>query len=99
MIGLTRRERNLKQILLQSIERVGDNKDLDELKYWLTELTPNSYEDVKKMNYKSTWNSLMNEVKNGWSEEHERICGQMANKYLDLQLYFHTEQGEYTSKI
>ena len=84
--GLTRRERQLKKILMIGMEQLKSTDNLNEIIYWLTEW---DYEKVssisKKMGKQQIWEILFNDVKNGWSEAHEEFCSKLVkgNRFLE----------------
>src|SRR5690625_6041045 len=55
--GLTRRERQLKQVLMMSLDQLRTSKNIEELRYWLTEWNPKKYPRVRYMDRKEVWRS------------------------------------------
>src|SRR5699024_10237861 len=49
IIGLTRRERQLKQLMVMVLEQLRTSNNLEELRYWLTEWNPVAFSSIKKM--------------------------------------------------
>src|SRR5690625_3201890 len=58
MIGLTRSERQLKQVLMIALDQLKTANHLEEMKYWLTEWNPKKYPYLHKMNEKEVWQAL-----------------------------------------
>lgn len=85
MFGLTRRERQIKQILAMALSEVKKSDSLAEMKYWLTELYPNEFETINKANKDEVWVRLMQGCINGWRDTHEDVCSRMikGQSYLE----------------
>ncbi|GAA5416644.1 hypothetical protein Pryu01_01682 [Paraliobacillus ryukyuensis] len=77
MIGLTRRERHLKQLLMMVLDQLKQIKNPQEAQYWLTEWKPDDYQAIQKMTFAQAWNELYLSLVNGWSTEHELFCRKM----------------------
>lgn len=92
MIGLTRRERQLKQLLMISLDQLKGSTDDDELRYWLTEWQPENYRDVLAMDATEVWNTLYEEMKEGWSPFHEEILNKMVKGQPFLEKMWELEQ-------
>lgn len=74
MYGLTRRERQLKQLLFMALDQLYTAKNTSEVRYWYTEWAPNRYQEIQKMSFEEAWNGLYEETKKGWSEKHLMLC-------------------------
>lgn len=74
MIGLTRKERNMKHILFMALDQLKASKNTAEIRYWCTEWEPKNFRKIQKMSFEKAWNYLYDEVKHGWSERHEHLC-------------------------
>ncbi|HLR51293.1 MAG TPA: YjbA family protein [Candidatus Avamphibacillus sp.] len=72
--GLTRRERQLKQLLMMSLDQLRTTNNIEELRYWLTEWDPKKYSSIRFMDEDQVWNELYHGVKEGWSAAHEDLC-------------------------
>lgn len=94
MYGLTRRERQLKQILMMALDQLRITNHLEELRYWLTEWEPKKYTEIRHMNENEVWNALYNGVKKGWSKRHEEIGEKMIQGHPFLERMWQLEQGE-----
>ncbi len=74
MIGLTRKERHLKQLLFMALDHLYSTKNTGQVRYWYTEWAPEHYEDIRTKSFEEIWHQLYNEVKHGWTEKHEHLC-------------------------
>ncbi|WP_027964951.1 DUF3603 family protein [Halalkalibacillus halophilus] len=77
-IGLTRKERQLKHVLLLMVDQLEQSARLDELRYWITEWEPNRYKEIQNVQFKNGISWLTSQVKAGWSKKHEEFCRKMA---------------------
>ncbi|CQR46988.1 hypothetical protein BN1058_01277 [Paraliobacillus sp. PM-2] len=78
MVGLTRRERHLKQLLMMMLDQLKQTENPQEVKYWLTEWAPNQYRSIRKLTFSEAWNQLYYSLLKGWSAQHENICKKMV---------------------
>ncbi|AST90594.1 MULTISPECIES: YjbA family protein [Sutcliffiella] len=74
MKGLTRKERQLKQLLFMALDQLKTTKNTAEIRYWYTEWNPVSYEMIQCMDFHEVWEQLYSELKSGWTEKHEELC-------------------------
>ncbi|MDX8361420.1 YjbA family protein [Cytobacillus sp. IB215316] len=74
MSGLTRKERQLKQLLFMALDQLYQTKNAAQIRYWYTEWKPQHYENIQQMTFKEAWYSLYEEAKTGWSSKHELLC-------------------------
>ncbi|MDX8045781.1 DUF3603 family protein [Gracilibacillus sp. S3-1-1] len=77
MSGLTRRERQLKQLLMIALDQLEVANCLEEIRYWLTEWLPEEYHSIKRMTFQEAWDTLYDGVAAGWSQKHENFCRQI----------------------
>lgn len=84
VIGLTRRERMLKQVLMMALDQLRAVNHLEELRYWLTEWDPKSYEAIKTMDAKQVWQTLYDGVKESWSQYHYEFGEKLIRNYTFL---------------
>lgn len=91
MYGLTRKERELKSLLLMAVRQLERSRDISELLYWLAEWKNEklSYA-MYQLNEQELYRLLYNEVKRGWSKEHERFCMQLMKGKPFLEKYVQT---------
>ncbi|UPI12042.1 hypothetical protein [Bacillus phage SBSphiJ2] len=82
-IGITRRERKLKEILMNAIFDMGCNGNVEEIKYWISEMAPsgNTSEELKGMDVDSLLQYLYDAVKQGWNENHEVLGDGITKGY------------------
>ncbi|MEN1970319.1 YjbA family protein [Lentibacillus sp. N15] len=97
--GLTRRERQLKHLLMMALDQLHTANNLEELRYWLTEWNPKKYPYIRYMDEEKVWQALYEGVKHGWSAAHEELCGKMIKGQPFLEKMWELEQNqEQTSK-
>ncbi len=73
MLGLTRKERNLKQTVMMALDQLKSSSTADELRYWLTEWNPKKYPRIKDMHAADVWAVIYEGVKHNWSTHHEEF--------------------------
>jgi len=73
MIGLTRKERQLKRVLMMALDQLLTSNHLEELRYWLTEWDPKQYPFIRFMPKEHVWETLYNGIKIGWTPSHEEF--------------------------
>jgi hypothetical protein len=74
MNGLTRRERQLKQLMFMALDQLHSSKNTAEIRYWCTEWAPHNYERIQSLDFEEAWQSLFEETKEGWSDKHLLFC-------------------------
>ena len=74
MQGLTRKERQLKQLLFMALDQLYSSKNAAEIRYWYTEWSPELYGEIQVMDFEDVWNRLYEDVKYGWTEKHSNLC-------------------------
>ncbi|MCU9594863.1 YjbA family protein [Caldibacillus thermolactis] len=74
MLGLTRKERHMKQLLFMALDHLYTSKNTAQVRYWYTEWAPEKYSDIRTKSFEEVWNQLYEEVKHGWTEKHENLC-------------------------
>lgn len=74
MSGLTRKERQLKQLLFMALDQLYSLKNVSEIRYWYTEWNPSKYVDIQGTEFNEIWEMLYKEMRDGWSPKHEQIC-------------------------
>ncbi|UPI13288.1 hypothetical protein [Bacillus phage SBSphiJ7] len=82
-IGITRRERKLKEILMNAIFDMGCNGNVEEIKYWISEMAPsgNTSKELKNMDVDTLLQYLYDAVKQGWNENHEVLGDGITKGY------------------
>ncbi|WP_188455321.1 YjbA family protein [Virgibacillus oceani] len=101
VFGLTRRERQLKQLLMMALDQLHTTNNLEELRYWLTEWNPKEYPYIRYMDEEKVWQALYHGVKNGWSKAHEDLCGKLikGQPFLEKMWELENTQDHNTSKL
>lgn len=101
VIGLTRRERQLKQLLMMALDQLRVVNHVEELRYWLTEWEPKKYPFIRSMDKEKVWEALYNDVKHGWSLRHEEFCEKLVKgqPFLEKMWEFEQNQKQNTSKL
>ncbi|RSL31029.1 DUF3603 family protein [Salibacterium salarium] len=78
MSGLTRKERQLKQLLFMAMDQLYTSGESAEIRYWFTEWDPSKYEEIQQnIDKEVIWQQLYEEVKAGWSSAHYELCQKM----------------------
>lgn len=92
--GLTRRERQLKQLLMMALDQLRTSNHLEELRYWLTEWNPKKYPLIRFMKEDEVWQALYDGLKQGWSNHHEELGQKLIKGYPFLEKMWHIEQTQ-----
>jgi hypothetical protein len=74
MRGLTRKERQLKQLLFMALDQLYSSKNVAEVRYWYTEWRPDLYHIIQQLDFDEAWEQLYEESKEGWGSKHESFC-------------------------
>ncbi|MBP3041157.1 YjbA family protein [Bacillaceae bacterium Marseille-Q3522] len=74
MNGLTRKERQLKQLLFMALDQLYSSNNAAEIRYWLTEWNPEQYRQIQQFNFEEAWESLFSQMKHGWTDKHANFC-------------------------
>jgi len=93
MLGLTRKERQLKQILLMALDQLRSTGKLEEMRYWYTEWFPKQYIESRSLTFNEAWQKLFDVVKIGWSEKHYDLCERMIKGQPYFEKIWELEQG------
>lgn len=98
--GLTRRERQLKQLLMMALDQLRTTNNIGELRYWLTEWDPKKYASIRYMNEDEAWSALYHGMKKGWSAAHEDLCAKLikGQPFLEKIWKIENEQAEAQTK-
>lgn len=98
--GLTRREREIKQILMLALDQLKTAGNLEELRYWLTEWDPKQYAVIRYLDVDEVWERLYNGVRQGYSENHEAFCAKIVRgqPFLEKLWILEKEHTQDTSK-
>ncbi|NSL51469.1 YjbA family protein [Calidifontibacillus erzurumensis] len=93
MKGLTRKERQLKQLLFMALDQLRTTGNAAEIRYWYTEWNPSMYEEIQKHDFEYVWNKLYEETKEGWSSRHEHLCERLVKGQPFFEKLWDLEQG------
>ncbi|WP_335869982.1 YjbA family protein [Bacillus sp. 2205SS5-2] len=93
MNGLTRKERQLKQLLFMALDQLNSSSNTAEVRYWHTEWAPESYESIQGMTFNQIWENLYEETKGGWSPKHENLCERLVKGQPFFEKLWDLEQG------
>lgn len=77
MMGLIRKERQLKQLLFMVLDQLYSTGSTAEVRYWYTEWSPTRYEMIQQMDFEEAWVCLFDEIKYGWTTQHYHLCERM----------------------
>ncbi|MEK3887404.1 YjbA family protein [Bacillus sp. FSL K6-3431] len=78
MYGLTRKERQLKNLLFMALDQLYISKNAPAVRYWYTEWNPNKYTEIQTLEFEVVWNRLYEETKNGWTKKHNTLCERLV---------------------
>lgn len=93
MLGLTRRERQLKKILMIAMDQLKTSNNRNELLYWLAEWENKElYADLYDRPINEIWQSLYDDIKIGWGASHEKLCKQLIKGNPFLEKFWKKEQ-------
>ncbi|SDL98342.1 YjbA family protein [Sediminibacillus halophilus] len=94
MLGLTRKERQLKQLLMMALDQLEGTKNLQEVRYWLTEWNPDQYSRIREMDFDAAWQALYEGVSPGWSRAHEELCAKLVKGQPFFEKMYELEQNQ-----
>ncbi|WP_088103519.1 YjbA family protein [Halalkalibacter urbisdiaboli] len=94
MLGLTRKERQLKQLLYMALDQLYTSGHEAEVRYWCTEWAPHDYQNIQHMERDEAWRYLFQSVKEGWTSRHYQLCEAMVKGQSFLEKLWELEQGE-----
>lgn len=89
--GLTRRERQLKRLLMIALHQLKEEKNITALLYWLSEWDGSNTLQLDEKNCDFVWQLLYDELKYGWSKAHEHLCGQLVKGNSLLEKHWEHE--------
>lgn len=93
MNGLTRKERQLKQLLFMAFDQLYSSKNVAEVRYWYTEWSPESYSDIQQMEFEEAWLQLFEQSKYGWTSKHEHFCENIIKGQSFFEKLWEMEHG------
>ena len=92
IIGLTRREREIKHILMIALDQLKTAGHIEEIRYWLTEWDPKLYPQVKFLDAEEAWQKLYDGIKEGFSKNHEEFCEKIVRGQPFLEKMYNMEK-------
>ncbi|KZN97309.1 YjbA family protein [Aeribacillus pallidus] len=92
MHGLTRKERQLKQLLFMALDQLQSTKNTAEMKYWYTEWNPYMYGQIQSLGFEEIWTMLYEEAIVGWSQKHEQLCERLIKGQPFFEKLWEMEQ-------
>lgn len=93
MRGLTRKERQLKQLLFMALDQLHSSKNEAEVRYWYTEWSPERYSEIQQLNFEEAWLELFKETKFGWTGKHENFCENIVKGQPFFEKLWEMEHG------
>jgi hypothetical protein len=93
VIGLTRREREIKYILILALDQLKSNGNSEEIRYWLTEWNPKLYPNVKYLTREQAWEKLYEGIREGYGKNHEEFCSKIIRGQPYLEKMWNAENG------
>jgi hypothetical protein len=93
MQGLTRKERQLKQLLFMALDQLHSSKNEAEVRYWYTEWCPERYAAIQELAFEEAWGHLFEETKFGWSKKHEYFCENLIKGQPFFEKLWEMENG------
>ena len=99
MQGLTRKERQLKQLLFMALDQLHGSKNTAEIRYWYTEWSPAKYSYIQELPFEEAWYGLFEEIKKGWTPKHEQICEHIIKGQPFLEKLWEMEVGDRPSML
>ncbi|MBP3949531.1 YjbA family protein [Bacillus suaedae] len=92
--GLTRKERQLKQLLYMALDQLFSSGTDAEVRYWYTEWAPTDYVRIQMLDRDEAWEQLYIEIRDGWSEKHLNLCEALVKGQAFFEKLWELEQGE-----
>jgi Protein of unknown function (DUF3603) len=97
MRGLTRKERQLKQLLFMALDQLHSTKNVAEMRYWCTEWMPEQYGKIQRMDFDEAWDALYCELKSGWSKQHLDMCERLVKGQPYFEKIWELENGTHVN--
>lgn len=92
VFGLTRREREIKHILMIALDQLKTASNLEELRYWLTEWDPKLYPAIKYLDADQVWEKLYEGIQLGFTKNHEEFCAKIVRGQPFLEKLWDAEK-------
>jgi Protein of unknown function (DUF3603) len=74
MYGLTRKEKQLKQLLMMGLDQVYKSENLDKMKYFYCVFENVKFSSLKDLSLDELFDLFYSKLENGWSKESEELC-------------------------
>lgn len=87
MIGLTRAEREKKQLLMEAVYGLKEESTAKILYYYI-EFNPNRYETAKTLKKEPLYHYFIQEIKEGWDEKHDHLLHIFLKQNEELQMLY-----------
>ncbi|WP_332689233.1 YjbA family protein [Halalkalibacter lacteus] len=91
--GLTRKERQLKQLLYMALDQLYSTGTDAEVRYWYTEWSPSDYVRIQMLTREEAWEQLYSEIRSGWTERHHQLCEAMVRGQAFFEKLWELEHG------
>ncbi|WP_100330581.1 YjbA family protein [Bacillus xiapuensis] len=91
MTGLTRKERQLKQLLFMALDQLFSSRNSAEIRYWYTEWAPGKYREIQAMTTNEVKQSFHEEVMLGWTAQHYRLCKNLVKGHAFFEKLWEVE--------
>lgn len=99
IIGLTRRERKLKQLLLICLNQLKRTENKKEISYWLSEWEgTNALLYTEGLTINEVWRRLYEQVISGWTSHHELFLKQIVRTNPIIKNEWRKEQATEKNK-
>lgn len=93
MNGLTRKERQLKQLLFMALDQLYSSENVAEVRYWYTEWSPERYFEIQRLDFENAWKELYENTKYGWTAKHEQFCEKLIKGQPFFEKMWEVENG------
>ncbi|MFT8317847.1 MAG: DUF3603 family protein [Sporolactobacillus sp.] len=93
MRGLTRRERQLKQLLFMALDQLHSTGSVEEMRYWFTEWYPTRYAESQTLSFEEAWQEIVHGMSEGWTDKHSSICERMIKGQSYFEKLWELEHG------
>jgi hypothetical protein len=94
MKGLTRKERQLKQLLFMALDQLFTARNVAETRYWYTEWAPDKYAHIQELEFEDAWQQLYEETQEGWSDKHAHLCENIIKGQPFFEKLWEMEVGD-----
>ena len=93
MNGLTRKERQLKQLMFMALDQLYSSENVAEVRYWYTEWSPENYAAIQEMELEHAWHQLFEQCKYGWTDKHAQFCENLIKGQPFFEKLWEMEHG------